>query len=51
VVGLLGGTAEEGEPSGPRAVRYLAARIPVGLLGGAVLGLLGLGLLFAVTLL
>ncbi|WP_343949022.1 sensor histidine kinase [Nonomuraea longicatena] len=30
-------------PDGRRALRYLAARIPLGLLGGVCLGLLGLG--------
>jgi signal transduction histidine kinase len=50
VVVLLGGTGgSTGQPP-ERALRYLAARVPVGLLGGAVLGLLGLGVGFAVTL-
>jgi len=51
VVALLGGTGGSAEPSPARALRYLAARTPVGLLGGAVLTLLGVGLTFAVTLL
>lgn len=50
VVALLGGAGGSAEPAPGRALRYLAARIPVGLLGGAVLALLGLGLAFAVTL-
>jgi signal transduction histidine kinase len=51
VVGLLGGTGGSVEPPPARALRYLGARIPAGLLGGAVLALLGLGLAFAATLL
>jgi signal transduction histidine kinase len=51
VVALLGGTGGSVEPSPSRALRYLGARIPVGLLGGAVLTLLGTGLTFATTLL
>ena len=51
VVALLGGTAGNAEPPPARALRYLGARIPVGLLGGAVLTLLGIGLTFAATLL
>ncbi|GAA5131507.1 sensor histidine kinase [Pseudonocardia adelaidensis] len=50
VVALLDGAGGSTEPAPDRALRYLAARIPVGLLGGAVLALLGLGLAFAVTL-
>jgi signal transduction histidine kinase len=48
---LFGGTDASAEPPPARALRYLAARIPVGLLGGAVLTLLGIGLTFATTLL
>ncbi|QYN38047.1 sensor histidine kinase [Pseudonocardia sp. DSM 110487] len=48
---LFGGTDASTEPPSARALRYLAARIPVGLLGGAVLTLLGIGLTFAATLL
>ncbi|MHA6618708.1 sensor histidine kinase [Pseudonocardia sp. DLS-67] len=51
IVTLLGGMGAGAEPSPGRALRYLAARIPVGLLGGAVLALLGAGLIFAGTLL
>jgi signal transduction histidine kinase len=51
IVALLGGTGGSAEPVPPRALRYLAARLPVGLLGGAVLTLLGIGLTFAATLL
>ncbi|TQM37722.1 sensor histidine kinase [Pseudonocardia cypriaca] len=51
VVALLGGTGGNAEPPPARALRYLGARIPVGLLGGAVLTLLGIGLTFAATLL
>ena len=51
VVALLGGTGGNVEPPPSRALRYLGARIPVGLLGGAVLTLLGIGLTFAATLL
>jgi signal transduction histidine kinase len=51
VAGLLGGTGTSTEPAPERALRYLAARVPVGLLGGAVLTLLGVGLAFAATLL
>jgi signal transduction histidine kinase len=51
VVTLLGGTGGSVEPPPSRALRYLGARIPVGLLGGAVLTLLGIGLTFAATLL
>jgi signal transduction histidine kinase len=50
-VALLGGAGGSTEPSSARALRYLAARLPVGLLGGAVVALLGLGLAFAATLL
>jgi signal transduction histidine kinase len=50
VVALLGGADHGIDPAPPRALRYLAARIPVGLLGGAVLALLGIGLAAAVTL-
>jgi signal transduction histidine kinase len=48
---LFGGAGGSTDPRLERALRYLAARIPVGLLGGAVLALLGLGLLFAATVL
>jgi signal transduction histidine kinase len=51
IVVLLGGTGGSAEPPPERALRYLAARVPVGLLGGAVLTLLGIGLTFAATLL
>jgi signal transduction histidine kinase len=51
IAALFGGTGAGTDPSAARALRYLAARIPVGLLGGAVLALLGIGLLFAATLL
>ena len=51
IAALFGGVGGSAEPRLERALRYLAARIPVGLLGGAVLLLLGLGLLFAATLL
>jgi signal transduction histidine kinase len=51
VMALLGGTGGNAEPASARALRHLAARIPVGLLGGAVLTLLGIGLIFAATLL
>ncbi|TWF75413.1 signal transduction histidine kinase [Pseudonocardia hierapolitana] len=51
IVVLLGGTGGRAEPPPARALRYLATRIPVGLLGGAVLTLLGIGLTFAATLL
>jgi hypothetical protein len=47
----IGGAGATSEPAPARALRYLAARIPVGLLGGAVLALLGIGLVFAATLL
>jgi hypothetical protein len=40
---LLGGTGGSPDPSPVRALRYLASRVPAGLLGGAVLALLGLG--------
>jgi signal transduction histidine kinase len=51
IVALLAGTGGSAEPAQVRALRYLAARVPVGLLGGAVLTLLGTGLTFATTLL
>jgi signal transduction histidine kinase len=51
IVVLLGGTGGSAQPPPDRALRYLGARVPVGLLGGAVLTLLGLGLIFAATLL
>jgi hypothetical protein len=44
IVVLLGGTGGTAEPAPARALRYLAARVPAGLLGGAVLTLLGIGL-------
>ena len=49
-VGTLLGGAGGTEPTTARALRYLAARIPVGLLGGAVLASLGIGVAFAATL-
>ncbi|WP_433560211.1 sensor histidine kinase [Pseudonocardia xinjiangensis] len=52
VTTLLGGAdPTAAEPSAPRALRYLAARVPVGLLGGVVLALLVLGAGFAATIL
>jgi hypothetical protein len=52
VTTLLGGVdPTAAEPSAPRALRYLAARLPVGLLGGVVLTLLVLGTGFAATIL
>jgi signal transduction histidine kinase len=51
IVALLGGSGGSPEPAPARALRHLATRIPVELLGGAVLTLLGLGLTFAATLL
>jgi signal transduction histidine kinase len=48
---LLGGADAGADPAPGRALRYLGARLPVGLLGGAVLALLGAGLVFAATLL
>jgi signal transduction histidine kinase len=52
VTTLLGGVAQAAaEPSAPRVLRYLAARLPVGLLGGVVLVLLALGTGFAATIL
>jgi signal transduction histidine kinase len=51
VAALFAGTRAGSDPSAARTLRYLAARLPVGLLGGAVLTLLGFGLLFATTLL
>lgn len=45
----IGGVDDVERPAGAdrRAVRYLAARVPVGLLGGLVLVMLGVGLVFA----
>ncbi len=52
ITALLGGTAgATARPSAARALRYLAARLPVGLLGAAVLGLLAVGVTFAATML
>jgi signal transduction histidine kinase len=52
VTTLLGGVDPTAvEPSAPRALRYLAARVPVGLLGGVVLVLLALGTGFGATIL
>jgi signal transduction histidine kinase len=51
VTTLLGAPGGNAAPTPERALRYLAARLPVGLLGAAVLGLLGIGLVFAATLL
>jgi len=51
IVVLLGGTGASAEPAPARALRYLITRIPVGLMGGGVLMLLGMGLAFAATLL
>jgi signal transduction histidine kinase len=51
ITALLGGTGGSADPSPTRALRYLAARTPVGLLGGTVLALLGLGLVYAATIL
>lgn len=52
VSAFFGGIEPGGEvPSGRRALRYLAARLPAGLLGGAILLLLGAGMAFAVTIL
>jgi hypothetical protein len=52
VTTVLGGVdPTAAEPSAPRALRYLAARLPVGLLGGVVLTLLVLGTGFAATIL
>ena len=52
VAALFGGIeAGATVPGGPRAVRYLATRLPVALLGGAVMTLLALGAAFAVTIL
>jgi signal transduction histidine kinase len=51
IVALLGGAGGSAEPPPERALRYLAARVPVGLLGAAVLTLLGLGTAFAATML
>ncbi len=48
---LFGATGGSAELPPARAARYLAARIPAGLLSGAVLTLLGVGLLYAATLL
>ena len=52
VVSLLGGVEDPGgEPPTRRLLRYLAVRAAAGLLGGMVLGLLALGVVFAVTIL
>jgi signal transduction histidine kinase len=50
VATLLGG-GRDGVLPAARALRYLVARLPVGVLGGAVLALLGLGTAYAVTIL
>ncbi|MFD1530453.1 sensor histidine kinase [Pseudonocardia aurantiaca] len=52
VAALLGGQdAAVAQPSLRRVLRYLAARLPVGLLGAAVLTLLGIGAVFGATML
>jgi signal transduction histidine kinase len=51
VAALLGGSGAIAAVPPARALRHLAARIPAGLLGGAVLALLGLGAWYAVTIL
>jgi signal transduction histidine kinase len=51
ITALLGGTGGSADPSPARALRYLASRLPIGLLGGTVLALLGLGLVYAATIL
>jgi signal transduction histidine kinase len=51
IVVLLGGTGGSTDQPPARALRHLAARVPVGLLGGAVLALLAVGVAFAATIL
>ncbi|WP_308190318.1 sensor histidine kinase [Pseudonocardia sp. TRM90224] len=51
VTALLRGVEAGSVPDGGRAMRYLVARVPAGLLGGTILFLIGFGLVGAATML
>ncbi|MEJ3652606.1 histidine kinase [Actinomycetes bacterium KLBMP 9759] len=50
VTALLGGVEPGNVPAGWRAMRYLAARVPTGLLGGTIVVLIGFGLVVVATM-